>query len=125
MNAAVKIVFGENQKFVPLVGTRFTQEDVRARQPDTEESHDPNDLDPAMFPAAPAAPPPATREGFAPKVKPPPPGLKIATPTVTLQSAPKAAPVPQEVVAAAASASSSLPSGYGRAYFMEGSLARV
>ena len=94
---------------------------------------DPNDFDPAMFPAAPAAPPLATREGVAPKVKPPPPGLKITTPTVTLQSAPKAAPVPPEAVATAASASSrpaaktsdqlpsaaSLPSGYRRAYFME------
>ena len=33
---AVKLGFGENQRFVPLVGRHFTQE-VRAQQPDTEE----------------------------------------------------------------------------------------
>ena len=46
---AVKVVFGENQRFVPLVGRHITQEDVRAQQPDTEEYHDPDQLDPSMF----------------------------------------------------------------------------
>ena len=52
---AVKLVFGENQRFVPLVGRHFTQEEVRAQQPDTEEYHDPDKLDPTMFPAEPKA----------------------------------------------------------------------
>ena len=46
---AMKVVFGENQRFVPLVGRHFRQEDVRAQQPDTEEYHDPDQLDPSMF----------------------------------------------------------------------------
>ena len=46
MMRAVKVLFGENQRFVPLVGSHFTQEDVRARQSDTEEYHDPDKLDP-------------------------------------------------------------------------------
>ena len=53
----------------------MAQEDVRAKQPDTEQYLDPNTLDPARFPAAPAAPPPAAREGVAPKVKFATPGL--------------------------------------------------
>ena len=66
----------------------------------------PDKLDPFMFPAEPkAAPPTATREGVPARVKPPPPGLTITTPTVKLQSAPsKSAPVPPEAVTAAAKA---------------------
>ena len=103
---AFKLVFGENQWCVPLVGRHFTQEEVRAQQPDTEEYHDPDKLDPSMFPAEPkAAPPTATREGVSARVKPPPPGLTITTPTVKLQSAPsKSSPVPPEAVTAAAKA---------------------
>ena len=113
MHRAVKIVFGERQKFMPLVGTRFTQEE---------------ELGPCNVSCCPRPlhhQPPARV-----LLQRCPPGLKIITPTVTLQSAPKA---PPEAVAAAASASSrpaaktsdqlpspaSLPSGYRMAYFME------
>ena len=139
---ASKTVFGDNWRLSPLVGKPFTQEEVRDQQPYTEEYHDPEDLDPAMFPAAPtSAPQQATREGELPRVKPPPPGLVIRMPTVKLQSVPaKAAPVPPEAVTAAAKAkaaaeeireepaastSSQLPSrasltpGRRRAYFMD------
>ena len=75
-----------------------------------------------MFPAAAtSAPQQATREGEPPRVKPPPPGLVIMTPTVKLQSVPaKAAPVPPEAMTAAAKAKAAPHrQGCKRAYFMD------
>ena len=94
---AAKVVFGDNWKLSPLVGQRFTQEEVRAQQPDTEDYQDPDSLDPTVFPAEPrAASSAAAREGVPPKVKPPPPGLIVQTPTVKLSSAPPKA-MPAEI----------------------------
>ena len=93
-------VFGDNWKLSPLVGRKFTQEEVRAQQPDTEDYQDPDSLDPATFPAEPAAPSSsAAREGVPPRVKPPPPGLIVQTPTVKLSSAPPKA-MPAEITTA-------------------------
>ena len=41
---ATKLIFGESKKFVPLVGSKFTQEEVRLRQPDTENYQDPDEM---------------------------------------------------------------------------------
>ena len=49
---ASKVVFGDNWRLSPLVGKPFTQDEVRDQQPDTEDYQDPDNLDPAMFPAA-------------------------------------------------------------------------
>ena len=110
---AAKVVFGDNWKLSPLVGRRFTQEDVRAQQPDTEDYQDPDDLDPTVFPAAPkAASSAAVREDVPPKVKPPPPGLVVQTPTVKLSSAPPMKmPAVAKVHEAAKAAASSIASG--------------
>ena len=97
VECAAKVVFGDNWKLSPLIGRRFTQEEVRAQQPDTEDYQDPDSLDPMVFPAEPrAASSAAVREDVPPKVKPPPPGLIVQTPTVKLSSAPPKA-MPAEI----------------------------
>lgn len=58
---ATQIVFGKPRKHIIPVGRAFTAEEVRMRQPDTEDYHDAKKLEHRMFPKAPAGlPNPAT-----------------------------------------------------------------
>ena len=83
---ATKMIFGESKRFVPLVGTKFTSEDVRLRQPDTENHQDPDE----MSEDDDDEPTTAAGDGkllqSSPKAKASPP-VEVSTRTVTLKSA--------------------------------------
>eukprot|EP00435_Cladocopium_sp_Y103_P002188 s2174_g1.t1 len=61
---AIEKIYGKSRKLVPPTGKPFTQDDVRAEQPDTDDYHDPKNLDESMFPkTASAAQPPKKASG--------------------------------------------------------------
>ena len=76
------MIYSESKKFVPLVGTRFTAEEVRARQPDTGSHQDPDEMSDDE-PASKAAGDSALRSTAKPK---PAPKVDVSTRTVTLKS---------------------------------------
>ena len=82
---ATKLIFGESKRFVPLVGTKFTQEDVRLRQPDSENFQDPDEMSEDEDTTA-------AGDGkllqSSPKKKASPRDVDVTTRTVTLKSAP-------------------------------------
>ena len=83
MKRATKLIYSESKKFVPLVGTRFTAEEVRARQPDTGSHQDPDEMsddEPALKAARDSAPLRSTA-----KTKPAP-QVDVSIRTVTLKS---------------------------------------
>ena len=124
---ATKLIFGESRKFVPLVGSKFTQEEVRLRQPDTENYQDPDEMSEDEDPTA-------AGDGkllkSSPKKKASPRDVDVSTRTVTLKSAPasgSAGPNVADVTdtpaapGATSSSAKTLPKAtkYVRAYHME------
>ena len=99
VHRATKMIFGESKRFVPLVGTKFTADDIRLRQPDTENHQDPDE----MFDDEPTA---AAGDGKllqrSPKAKASPPAVDVSTRSVTLK--------PASAQAAGASSGSAGPS---------------
>jgi len=90
ISQVTKLVFGESRKHIIPRGVAFTAEEVKLRQPDTDDFMDTKTMDPKMFASAPSGPPPklATGDGL------PKPAsaaaLTVTAPTVELKS--KAAP---------------------------------
>ena len=125
---ATKLIFGESTRFVPLVGTKFTMEDVRLRQPDSENFQDPDEM------SEEEEDPTAAGDGkllqSSPKKKAGPRDVDVSTRTVTLKSAPSsgsagpsAADVSDTPSAPKATSSSAKPlpkaTKYVRANFMD------
>ena len=80
---ATKLIFGESKRFVPLVGSKFTQEEcVRLRQPDSENFQDPDEMSEDEDPTA-------AGDGkllqSSPKKKASPRDVDVSTRTVTLE----------------------------------------
>ena len=92
ISQVTKLVFGQSRKHIIPTGTAFTAEEVKLRQPDTEDYVDVKNLDPKMFATPPPGPPlkPASGDGA------PEPAsvaaLTVTTANIELKSKAKAAP---------------------------------